>query len=125
MGFWFFMLAMDLLLPLTMLGFGRFFMKRAPRNINPIFGYRTAMSMKNRDTWEFAHHYCGKIWFYCGLAALPLSGLSMILVIGRNETTISAAGCAVCLAQLIPLLLSVIFTENALKKRFDSHGIRR
>ena len=30
MGFWLFMLAMDLLIPLIMLGIGRYFMKTAP-----------------------------------------------------------------------------------------------
>lgn len=36
--------------PVTMVGFGRLFMAKAPKNINMLFGYRTAMSMKNRDT---------------------------------------------------------------------------
>ena len=62
MGFWIFMLIMDLLLPFTMIGFGRYFMKKAPKEINSVFGYRTSMSMKNKDTWEFAHKYCGKVW---------------------------------------------------------------
>ena len=52
MGFWIFMLIMDLLLPFTMIGFGRYFMKKAPKEINSVFGYRTSMSMKNKDTWE-------------------------------------------------------------------------
>lgn len=47
MGFWFFMLIMELLAPITMIGFGRYFLKEAPKEINPIFGYRTRMSMKN------------------------------------------------------------------------------
>ena len=55
------MLIMDLLLPFTMIGFGRYFMKKAPKEINSVFGYRTSMSMKNKDTWEFAHKYCGKV----------------------------------------------------------------
>ena len=63
MGFWIFMLIMDLLLPFTMIGFGRYFMKKAPKEINSVFGYRTSMSMKNKDTWEFAHKYCGKVWY--------------------------------------------------------------
>ena len=50
MGFWIFMLIMDLLLPFTMIGFGRYFMKKAPKEINSVFGYRTSMSMKNKDT---------------------------------------------------------------------------
>ena len=36
-------------------------MKKAPKEINSVFGYRTSMSMKNKDTWEFAHKYCGKV----------------------------------------------------------------
>ena len=61
MGFWIFMLLMDLLLPLMMAGFGKLFMTKSPQNINVAFGYRTTMSMKNKDTWEFAHKYCGKL----------------------------------------------------------------
>ena len=66
MGFWIFMLIMDLLIPFTMIGFGYLFLKRTPKNINVLFGYRTTMSMKNRDTWEFAHRYCGKLWYMWG-----------------------------------------------------------
>ena len=66
MEFWIFMLIMDLLLPFTMIGFGRYFMKKAPNEINSVFGYRTSMSMKNKDTWEFDHKYCGKVWYVCG-----------------------------------------------------------
>ena len=34
MGFWIFMLIMDLLLPFTMIGFGRYFMKKYNGLIN-------------------------------------------------------------------------------------------
>ena len=66
MGFWIFMVIMDLLVPLTMIGFGRYFLKQAPGTINWVFGYRTEMSMKNKDTWEFAHKYIGKLWYIKG-----------------------------------------------------------
>lgn len=85
MGFWIFMLIMDLLLPFTMIGFGRYFMKKAPKEINSVFGYRTSMSMKNKDTWEFAHKYCGKVWYVCGMVMLPITVIFMLLVIGKNE----------------------------------------
>ena len=62
-GFWIFMLIMDLLVPFTMIGWGKLFLDKAPKNINYTFGYRTTMSMKNQDTWQFAHKYCGKLWF--------------------------------------------------------------
>lgn len=90
MGFWIFMLIMDLLLPFTMIGFGRYFMKKAPKEINSVFGYRTSMSMKNKDTWEFAHKYCGKVWYVCGMVMLPITVIFMLLVIGKNEDCVGS-----------------------------------
>lgn len=55
MGFWVFMTSMELLLPLIMVGLGNYFLKGGPRQVNSMFGYRTARSMKNEDTWKFAH----------------------------------------------------------------------
>ena len=125
MGFWLFMLAMDLLIPLIMLGIGRYFMKTAPGKINHLFGYRTTMSMKNRETWEFAHAYCGRIWFVCGLALLPISALAMLPLLGKGEDLIGTVGSAITLLQLIPLIVSVVLTEKALKQNFDQNGNRR
>ena len=81
MGFWIFMLIMDLLLPFTMIGFGRYFMKKAPKEINSVFGYRTSMSMKNKDTWEFAHKYCGKVWYVCGMVMLPITVILILSIL--------------------------------------------
>ena len=61
MWFWIFMFLCNLLIPLFMAGFGRVMLKHPPKEINNFFGYRTAMSRKNRDTWDFAHALCGKI----------------------------------------------------------------
>ena len=43
-AFWIFVLAMDLLVPGVMIGFGKEFQKNPPTEINPGYGYRTAMS---------------------------------------------------------------------------------
>ena len=115
MGFWIFMLIMDLLLPFTMIGFGRYFMKKAPKEINSVFGYRTSMSMKNKDTWEFAHKYCGKVWYVCGMVMLPITVIFMILVIGKNEDCVGSIGGIICGVQLVPLIGSILPTEIALK----------
>lgn len=39
MGFWIFVLIMVLLIPVTMIVFGRLFSKAAPKEINYMFGY--------------------------------------------------------------------------------------
>ncbi len=124
-GFWAFMLLMDLLVPLVMIGFGKLFLSKAPRNINRIFGYRTEMSMKNQDTWQFAHNYCGKLWFWLGWILLPLSAAPLLFVFGKDIAVIGTAGGIVCVVQLLPLAGSIFVTERALKKAFDRHGRRK
>jgi len=124
-GFWGFMLIMDLLVPLTMIGLGKLFLTKAPKNINATFGYRTTMSMKNRDTWDFAHKYCGKLWFWLGLVLVPLSVIPLLFVLEKEITTIAAVGTVVCFVQLVPLVGSIIPTEIALKKTFDQNGKRK
>ena len=119
------MLICDLLIPLVMIGFGRLFMKKAPAEINWAFGYRTTMSMKNRDTWEFAHKYIGKLWFYLGLIFLVFSVIPLLFVLGRDVEAVGMVGIIVCFVQLVPMVGSIIPTEIALKRNFDSNGKKR
>ncbi len=125
MGFWLFMLLMDLLVPAVMVVFGLRFLKNPPKEINPVYGYRTAMSMKNRDTWTFAHRHIGKLWRTLGLAMLPLSALAMLFVWGKDISTVSLFGGVVCAVQIVIVLCSLFPTELALKRTFDDRGSRR
>lgn len=118
-GFWIFMLIMDLLIPVTMIIFGKMFLSKAPEEINFVFGYRTTRSMQNRDTWAFAHNYFGKIWFRLGMIMLPLSIIPLLAVFGRDIETIGVVGGIVCFVQLVPMAGSIIPTEIALKKTFE------
>lgn len=125
MAFWIFMLVICLIIPLSMLGFGRLFMTRPPKSINAAFGYRTTMSMKNRDTWDFAHRLIGRLWFWCGLVLLPLSVVPLLFVIGRDAETVGKLGTVIEAVQLIPLIGSIFPVEAALKRTFDKNGARR
>lgn len=51
MGIWLMMLGFNLLIPAIMLGTGKLMQRNTPKDINWIIGYRSAMSMKNEDTW--------------------------------------------------------------------------
>ena len=73
MGFWIFMLVMDLLIPVTMVFIGKRFQKKPPKEIKAMYGYRTAMSMKNKETWKYAHRCCGKLWYVSGLVMIPVT----------------------------------------------------
>lgn len=125
MGFWIFMMIMDLLIPLTMIGFGSRFLTKPPKHINWAYGYRTTRSMKNEDTWLYAHIYCGKLWLKTGWALLIVSTAAMLLVLGKDKDAVGGFGGMVCVLQMLFLVGSIIPTELALKKTFDENGRRR
>ncbi len=125
MGFWLFMLIMDLLFPATMIGIGKSFQKAAPKDINPVYGYRTTMSMKNRDTWEFAHRHCGRLWFRLGLILLPVNLIPMLLVIWESRELINIVGSVLCAIDTVIIIATIFPTEAALRKTFDQDGNRR
>lgn len=122
---WIFMLCMVIWIPLIMVFFGRRFSKKPPKNINFIFGYRSSMSMKNKDMWEFSHRYWGKIVSVFGVAFIPGSIISMLLVMNESSNTIDLVATCVCVIQTLALTCSIIPVEYALKKTFDSEGNRK
>ncbi|WP_251862212.1 SdpI family protein [Clostridium sp. Marseille-Q2269] len=125
MEIWIAMIIMCLLIPVIMLGFGKYFVKNPPGKINDLFGYRTYMSMRNKDTWEFAHKYCGKLWVIIGKVMLGVSILAMLSVIRKDKNFILVFGGIVSAIQTIVLIGSIIPTEKALKRTFDIHGNRK
>ena len=125
MGMWLLMLGCNLLIPAVMLIAGRLFMKSAPREVNWIIGYRTVMSMKNRDTWQFAHEVVGKFWFQWGWAALGITVVSMLPVLGKSEDLTAAVGLAAMAVQMIPLIAVIPHTEKVLRNTFDKDGNRK
>lgn len=119
------MFAGDLLIPILMIVGGRMMWKHPPKSVNELIGYRTARSMKNTDTWEFAQNHCGRLWWKIGLVMLIPSGLIHIPFYNCSENTIRALGGILCTVQIIVLVVSIFPTEMALKNTFTDEGIRR
>lgn len=122
---WVFMVISLLIIPISMLCFGSMFVKTAPKEINSFFGYRTNRSMKNRETWEFAHKYCGRIWRTFGRLMIPLSVLFMIPVFGKSDNSVGILSTVILVFDVAFLMVSVAMTESALKRTFDENGNMR
>ncbi len=122
--FWF-LLACDLLIPLVMLGAGWWMRRRPPKEINGVLGYRTARSMKNEDTWRFAHEHCGRTWQAWGLAMLLLSAAAHIPFFRATEDALGVMSLMLMGVQCAALLASIVPTERALRRTFDENGQRR
>ena len=128
MKFWIFMLVMNLLIPLTMIIFGYIYNKKPPQKPKSKFaysGYRTSMSMKNEETWEYANRFFGKLWFRFGIPVGVISIIPFIFFIGKDKDTVGFAGMIICYVQLVAMLLPVIPTEISLRRRFDKYGNRK
>lgn len=125
MGIWFMMLGFNLLIPVIMLIAGKLFRTNAPKHINWIIGYRTAMSMKNEDTWVFAHKYAGNFYWKWGWVVLVFAIIFMLFILGQSVEIVSTAGCILMFLQLIPLIAVIPHTEKALHNTFDKDGKRK
>ena len=125
MGTWFIMLGFNLIIPAIMLVAGRLMQNTRPKNINWIIGYRTTMSMKNEDTWSFAHKVAGAFMQKWGWVTLAITVAAILFVIGRSVEVVSTTGCIIMFAQLIPVIAVIPHTEKALRNAFDKDGNRK
>lgn len=110
------------LLPLVMVICGMTYTKRGPKRISKLSGYRTKMSMKNRDTWDFAHKYLGDLWFKLGAPLLAVTSVVSLVVFRENEEKIMFWCYVIVVIQLVIMVTPVYFTEKALKANFDENG---
>lgn len=125
MWFWWFMFCCDILIPVVMIANGWMMWKHCSKNINGLMGYRTSRSMKNMDTWKFAHEHCGKLWWKIGWIILIPSIIVHIPFYRTDDNTIGAVGGMIVTIQVFVLIASIFPTERALKRDFTDDGFRR
>jgi hypothetical protein len=125
MGFWIFMLIMTVLIPLSMILLGDHFISQAKESSSVPFGYKTAMSMKNKETWQFAHQTGGRLWNRVGWFMLFLTAPAMIMFVGESNNFVGIYAAIVCVVQLMLLVGTLFLVEKNLNKAFDKNGNRR
>ena len=114
-------LGVSVLIPALMLWFGWLFLRRPPRRINSIYGYRTARSMQNQETWEFAHQVGGRVWLRAGAVLLAVT----LLILGRGERIWKIWRLILVLLQTAVLIGTIVPVERALKENFDDYGRKK
>lgn len=124
-GFWLYMFVITLLIPLMMIFLGKSFIDHPPKNINSFFGYRTALSKKNQDTWRFAHKHCGTIWMRSGMCLLPVVLFFMLPARSFPMEEVAVRAVLTAGVEVLTLVGSCIPTQIALKRTFDAQGRRK
>ncbi len=118
MWFWWFMFVCDIEIPIFMIAAGYMMWKHPSKKINGAFGYRTARSMKNIETWNFANNHCGRLWWKLGWILLIPSVVIQFPFYHSSQNAIGILGEIVCAIQCVALVVSIFPTERALKKNF-------
>lgn len=110
-------------IPIIMLTLGILWRKNPPKNINGFYGYRTPRSMKNQETWNFAHKYISNLYFTWGIICTVLTVLVLTVYMG-NEDILESLMIYITIFQVACVVLPIVPTEIALKKNFDRDGNR-
>lgn len=115
----------SLVVPVLILVLGVCFKNNSPKNINRMVGYRTRMSMKNQDTWDYANKKLGQLWVTAGAAMLVAAVILMLLVKDAASDIVMRTGIVSIVVEVIILIITAIAVENSLKKNFDSDGNKK
>lgn len=86
-----------------------------PKKINYLYGYRTNLSMKNQEIWDFSQKYSSLKMLQSGLFLLASSFLGTVFQLEENQQLLF--GIILSVAACVYLLFT---TEKAIKKNFPN-----
>lgn len=108
----------NVIIPILMVVFGILFEKKPPKKINDYYGYRTVRSMRNMDTWVYAHRYAGNLYKRVFIVVLILSIIISVFMINFNSNIQIIVDLILLLVQTIILVGCIPIVERELKRRF-------
>jgi len=92
---------------------GAIMLKFPPKTINSLYGYRTLISMKSQERWDFAQRYSAQKLIEWGFI------LILIALLGCFFRLPSAFGViAGLLLMIVCVAIPIIKTEKELRQRF-------
>ena len=109
-----------LVAPVFMFFMGLRWRKNPPAFQSEGLVYRTELTEKSPEVWEFAHVHCGKLWSRFGGIFVVISAALMIGLPGSYEKFF----LWVLGAQMLVLCVTILIIELLTKSLFDENGNR-
>ncbi|XRG79022.1 SdpI family protein [Rossellomorea sp. GAMAL-10_SWC] len=104
----------SLLIPFLMIIIGIVNKKRAPKNINHFYGYRTFRSMSSQQAWDRAQKLLGYYSIRLGICNIPISILLLyFLPFSLDVVTLINLGVSILF-----LFIPIFYIEKDLKRNF-------
>ena len=95
-----------------------YYLKKPPKKINYLYGYRTRRSMANQEIWDFANRQSAKDFWYVAIATM---GIGIVLL----PFDIPLKVLIQVFVLLVGLAISVWHTEKEIDKYFDKNGNKK
>ena len=112
-------------IPLLLIVIGKIFEKYPSKEPNIAIGFRTKLSMMNKETWDYAQRLFPKVWISLGRIMLPLSLIILFLLYSEDKDYTGNLALILILVQVILMLGSILYVNLKLKKAFNSDGSRK
>ncbi|MBB5396953.1 SdpI family protein [Mucilaginibacter sp. AK015] len=95
-----------------------------PKEINSLYGYRTALSMKNQQNWDEGNRYSTALIIKCGwalvVAGLVITGLLKLVMLSAQITALIKVGLMLAGA-FVTVIILFRATEKHLKNKFEQN----
>lgn len=82
-----------------------------PKKINSFYGYKTPLSMKNQENWDFAQRFASKEMMKLGLVLAAFCGLAFVTDFSNSTNLILGLFLAV-----IVIFIFFLRVEKAIRK---------
>jgi uncharacterized membrane protein len=95
-----------------------YYVKRPPKKINDLYGYRTRRSMSNQEVWDFANRQSAKDFLRAAIATM-ITGLVLLPFESPLKIFIQLA------VLLLGIGVAVWHTKKEVNKYFDKDGNKK
>lgn len=112
-------------IPLLLIVIGKIYEKYPSKEPNIVIGFRTKLSMMNKETWDYAQRLFPKVWISLGRTLLPLSLIILFLLYSEDKDYTGNLVLILMLVQVVLMLGSILYVNLKLKKAFNSDGSRK
>lgn len=111
--------------PLVLIVTAALFKKYPSKEPNIAIGFRTKMSMMNKDTWDYAQRLFPLCWMKLGRLLLPISIAVLFLLYSEDNDYTGRVVIVLMIIQVLLMLGSAAYVNLKLKKVFNSDGTRK
>lgn len=112
-------------IPLLLIVIGKIYEKYPSKEPNIAIGFRTKLSMMNKETWDYAQRLFPKVWISLGRIILPLSLIILFLLYSEDKDYTGNLALILILVQVVLMLGSILYVNLKLKAAFNSDGSRK